>query len=185
MGELEKECLNCIRDCSSASSYILDTSVSVCSDHDHDSLHYSITPLSVQIDWVLVSHRSLDDSGYGGSTVDLLPKVPPPPPPPFLVNLDRDLLQEALTTLFSLAFPVDGVPDLTGEVTTTFPHALAHGGFSDIYCGEWSKTTRGNVETRPVRDRLMYFLFNNIIFNVRSRSNSYVCYQDKTPIVPV
>ncbi len=39
----------------------------------------------------------------------------------------------------SLISPISGVVDLTKDVMTTSPFAVAHGGLSDIYLGEWHR----------------------------------------------
>lgn len=55
------------------------------------------------------------------------------------------------TPASSLASPIGGVVDLTKNVTTVSKFAVAHGGLSDIYVGEWLRTT----EDGPAPQKLM------------------------------
>jgi hypothetical protein len=45
------------------------------------------------------------------------------------------------TPASTLTSPIAGVVDLTKNVTTVSKYAVAHGGLSDIYVGEWLRTT--------------------------------------------
>ena len=55
------------------------------------------------------------------------------------------------TPASTLASPIGGVVDLTKNVTTVSKYAVAHGGLSDIYVGEWLRTT----ENEPTPQKLM------------------------------
>ena len=50
------------------------------------------------------------------------------------------------TPASTLTSPIAGVVDLTKNITTVSKYAVAHGGLSDIYVGEWLRTT-GNEPT--------------------------------------
>jgi hypothetical protein len=131
------------------------------------------------------------DSGYGASIGDSVEVIPSSidfdrPQPRFLYEPAQleNLLQEAVENSLVLVLPVAGVADLTGKVKTAVPHALAHGGFSDIYRGEWeveamSQDGCGHVETRSVRIGLWPFalLLNDFqvaikVLRVLTRENS-------------
>lgn len=45
------------------------------------------------------------------------------------------------TPASTLSSPIAGVVDLTKNITTVSKFAVAHGGLSDIYVGEWLRTT--------------------------------------------
>ena len=45
------------------------------------------------------------------------------------------------TPASTLSSPIAGVVDLTKNITTVSKYAVAHGGLSDIYVGEWLCTT--------------------------------------------
>ena len=55
------------------------------------------------------------------------------------------------TPASTLASPIGGVVDLTKNVTTVSKYAVAHGGLSDIYVGEWRRT----IENEPSPQKLM------------------------------
>ncbi|KAF9550050.1 hypothetical protein CPC08DRAFT_326183 [Agrocybe pediades] len=53
---------------------------------------------------------------------------------------------ELETPATRLASPIAGVVDLTKHITTTSAYAVAHGGLSDIYLGEWHRGDEDGIE---------------------------------------
>ncbi|KAF8175098.1 kinase-like domain-containing protein [Pholiota molesta] len=67
---------------------------------------------------------------------------------------------ESPQTPASITTPIAGVVDLTKDVTTTSKFAVAQGGLSDIYMGEWYRTKNdgGDQETLIVAIKLLRVL---------------------------
>jgi hypothetical protein len=54
------------------------------------------------------------------------------------------------TPASTLTSPIAGVVDLTKDVTTVSKYAVAQGGLSDIYVGEWHRPTEGEPEQKKL-----------------------------------
>ena len=66
----------------------------------------------------------------------------------------------------SIISPISGVVDLTKDVMTTSPFAVAHGGLSDIYLGEWHKrdTDTGEIEVVNVSRYILHLRLDSGFF---------------------
>jgi len=67
-----------------------------------------------------------------------------------------------LETPATLGSPIAGVVDLTKSVTTTSPYAVAHGGLSDIYLGEWRRMDEDLAEV-PGAKRIVVVIINSVL----------------------
>jgi serine/threonine protein kinase len=80
---------------------------------------------------------------------------------------------ESPETPASVTSPIAGVVDLTKSVTTTSKYAVAHGGLSDIYLGEWHRTENeaeaGEMKVVVVAIKLLRILARKDQDGVRAR----------------